>query len=384
MDLKPYLASQEELGIFLSCLEPTLAYNLPLLVPLGKDADASKAESAIRAILDNHPYLNAVFFLGEGGALYKRLEPLKGEFHLPVVKGLHKDKLVQHFDILEKHLYRFGFIQDQDQSYLFADFHHILMDGFSLDMFLSEFASVYEGRGKGKKETYSSFDFALEKAAARQDKERFAKDEAFYKESFDGIDVDSLIPQEKDEGKVAYGKFALPLPKLHDHDVRALLQKLNIRRSAFFLAAFAYTLGIYSFSDEASFLSVNNGRNEKVKESYGMYVRTFPMYLNHMNEGRVDDFLKATDQKQKDILAHDSFSFSDVVSATGFNADILFAYQGEYFYSTELGGKKSKWRSFLSKMAKRKSPSNYSRRATNISPMSNTAATSLKKIASSI
>ena len=332
-------ATQEELGIFLSCLEPTLAYNLPLLIPLGKEGDAKKAEAALRKVLSNHPYLDTVFSLGEGGALQKKIVPLDKEFELPVIKGLKKDELVQPFATLDEHLYRFSFIEDRQGNYLFADFHHMLMDGFSLDMFLKEFAEIYEGRGEGTKEGYTSLDFAKAKAELRADKERFAEDEAFYKESFDGIDVDSLPTQDKNDGEVAYSRVTVPLPYLKDQDIVAFTKSLGIRRSSFFLSAFAYTLGIYSFTDEASFLSVNNGRNQDVKKSYGMFVRTFPVYLRGMGEGSIASFLQETDQKQKDILSHDAYSFSDIVAATGFNADILFAYQGDYFYGTELDGK---------------------------------------------
>ena len=54
----PIAVSAEELGIFLSCSEPTLAYNLPLLLPLGKDGSFEKAKDAIAKIFAKHPYLD--------------------------------------------------------------------------------------------------------------------------------------------------------------------------------------------------------------------------------------------------------------------------------------------------------------------------------------
>ena len=140
--------SPEELGIYLSCQEPTLAYNLPLLIPFGKEGSFAKAKKALETILANHPHLNARLFLSKGEVVKSIVDtPLS----LKEEKELDRETLVQPFELLDAPLYRFRFFATKEGAYLFADFHHVIMDGFSLKKFLDEFALLYEG---GKAEAH--------------------------------------------------------------------------------------------------------------------------------------------------------------------------------------------------------------------------------------
>ncbi len=58
MENKRFPITPEELDIYLSRLEPTPAYNLPMLLPLGKEADFEKGKKAFLDIVAAHPYLN--------------------------------------------------------------------------------------------------------------------------------------------------------------------------------------------------------------------------------------------------------------------------------------------------------------------------------------
>ena len=327
----------EELGIYLSCQEPTLAYNLPLLVPLGKDGSFEKTEKALETILANHPHLNVRLSLAKGEVVKSIVDtPLK--LVEEKTKKLLRDELVQPFELLDAPLYRFRYFDTGEGKYLFCDFHHVLMDGFSLKKFLDEFASLYEG-GVSEKESFDGIDDALRKQQARENAESFDKDRKYFQEVFGGLDVDSSITLDKQDGKVHHSKIRLPLPNLKDADVAKTLKKYGIHRSAFFLGAFALTLAQATFAEEALFLTVNNGRDDKTKDSYGMFVKTLPIYVNGLDEGNVGDLLKKVDAQQIGNIAHSAYSYSDLVTECGLSAEILFAYQGDYYYHTTLGGK---------------------------------------------
>ena len=328
--------SPEELGIYLSCQEPTLAYNLPLLIPLGKDGNFAKAKKALEEILENHPHLNARFSIVKGDVV-KQIVPTPFELTEEKVKVVDRPNLVQPFVLLDSPLYRFRYFSALEGAYLFCDFHHVLMDGFSLKKFLDEFACLYEG-GKAEKEEFDAIDDGLRKAEARQN-ETFAQDKAYFQEVFGGLDVDSSLTLDKQEEQVHHSKIRVPLTKLKDADVAKALKKYGVRRSSYFLSAFALMLGQATFSEEALFLTVNNGRDEKTKNSYGMFVKTLPIYASGLDQGPVGEFLKKIDDQQRNNIAHSAYSYSDLVSDCGLSAEILFAYQGDYYYHTNLGGK---------------------------------------------
>ena len=67
MESRRVLISPEELGIYLSCQQPTLAYNLPLLIPLGEKASLEACRKALDAICQAHPYLGMRLSMDKGG-----------------------------------------------------------------------------------------------------------------------------------------------------------------------------------------------------------------------------------------------------------------------------------------------------------------------------
>ena len=173
---RPFVhVSPEELGIFLSCQEPTLAYNLPLLLPLGKEADFVKAKEAVSAILKNHPYLNMRLSMGKDGEVGKTIVDEPFELVKETLNELPREELVQHFDLLNQRLFRIRYLSTPEGDYLFSDFLHILMDGFSLKMYLDEFVSAYEGKDAVPAEAYDCIDDAFDKAKARADEKSFAE-----------------------------------------------------------------------------------------------------------------------------------------------------------------------------------------------------------------
>ncbi len=177
-----------------------MAYNLPLLIPLGKDGSAEKTKKALREILAKHPSLNVEFMMWDG-EIVKRIidQPLAFE----VVKGLDRDTLVRPFELLDSRLYRFEYHETEKGDYLFCDFHHAIMDGFSLKRFLDEFALAYGGASL-KAEAFDNLDDALAKHAAREDKASFEGHKKYFQDIFGAIDVDSSLTLDKQDAELLH------------------------------------------------------------------------------------------------------------------------------------------------------------------------------------
>ena len=333
--MKRVQATQEVLGIYLSCLQPTLAYNLPTLFPLGKHEEKEVA-TALKKVMEAHPHLQSTFEM-EDGILYQ----LEGEAPMKLeslqLDSIDKQALIKPFEILGGPLYRFAFIKTPKGNYLFSDFHHMLMDGFSLTLFYQEFALALEGKPLAK-ESHSSFDVASIQLDARQS-ELYQEEKKYYEDAFGGVDVESRPTQDKDDGAVGYARFDMPLGKWNDEDVSKFIKKHGIRRGSFFMAASSLALGVYSFSEEASFAFVDNGRDEQSKKSYGMFVRTLPFYINGLGEGSIDSFVKKVDEARNGVISKRLYSFLDLVNNSSYHPEILISYQGDYYYKAVLDGK---------------------------------------------
>ena len=327
-------ATQEVLGIYLSCLEPTLAYNLPTLIPLGKH-DVNEVKEALAKVFASHEQLHSRFQM-EDGVLYQYEEQTPLNLEAEKVPSIDRKSLVEPFVLLDAPLYRFRFFETPEGNYFFSDFHHMLMDGFSLTLFYHELAQALEGEEIAK-ENQTAFDVAEAQEKAREE-DAYQNEKKYYDDTFGGVDVESLPTQDKDDGQVAYSRFDQELKEWNDQALSGFLKNTGIRRSSFFLAASALALGLYSFSEEAAFAYVDNGRIPETKGAYGMFVRTLPFYVNHINEGEVSAFVQGVDAQRKQTIANRRYSFMDLVRDTPFHPDILISYQGDYYYQTEIDG----------------------------------------------
>ncbi|MBQ9456932.1 MAG: amino acid adenylation domain-containing protein [Bacilli bacterium] len=334
--MKRVKASQEVLGIYLSCLEDTDAYNLPTLIPIGNHR-LEEAREALGKIFQAHPQLNSRFQM-EDGVLYQYESAEQWVLNKEQVDSIDRSALIEPFPLLDAPLYRFRFFETPKGNYFFCDFHHALMDGFSLTLFYREFAQALEGKAVPV-EKKSAAELAAAQEASREEK-AYAEEKKYFEDTFGGVDVESLPTQDKDDGTVAYARFDMPLKEWNDQEVAAFMKRTGIRRSSFFLASAALTLGLYSFSEEVAFAFVDNGRDADMKNSYGMFVRTLPFYVNHIDQGETLAYVQGIDAQRAQTIAKRRYSFLDLVKDTSFHPEVLVSYQGDYYYQTNLDGKK--------------------------------------------
>jgi len=205
--------SPEELGIYLSCLQPTRAYNLPLWIPLGK-GDYEKAKNAFADILEAHPYLFMQLSQNADGDVMKGIEPFPFTLEIEEAKTVDKGALVQPFELLGKPLFRAKYYRLDEGDFLFVDFHHVLMDGFSLKKFLDEFASRYQGKAVAIPTDTAAMEDSASKAKRRGDEALFAANKDYFLKTFDGLDVDSSLVEDHKDPEVSYKVKRISLPSL--------------------------------------------------------------------------------------------------------------------------------------------------------------------------
>lgn len=329
---KKYPLSKTEEGIYVSCLKPTDAYNVANVLNLGKDIDIERIKDAIYKIFDTHPYLNTVLYQDEDGQIYKKIVNDKPTIEYKEVSKL--DIKPYPFELLNKHLYYLCIYKYKNEYYLDFDFHHIIFDGTSIRIFTDELNLLYEGKNISK-ETYDANDYALDEEQALKTKE-YDKAKSYFEKMIVDPEVDSTIVYDKSDGEIKYKNYNTKL-KIKDADIKKLTKKLNIKTSAFHLASFSYLIAKMNMDDKALFLTINNGRNDKVKNDVGMFVKTYPFYLEYKDT--IKEYLLTANEEQINNINNLLYPFSSLVKDLGITANILFAYQGDYFYKTKINGK---------------------------------------------
>ncbi len=149
----PLSFSQERLW-FIDRLEGTLPYHLPAVLRLTGNLNADALEQAFKTVIARHEILRTIY-LDDQGQPYQLVKDTSG-FLLAYNKDLRStlpqdwlsliaNIVSRPFDLTKDDMLRGELIQLNDQEHLLVVvLHHIAADGWSIQLFVSEVASLYK------------------------------------------------------------------------------------------------------------------------------------------------------------------------------------------------------------------------------------------------
>lgn len=129
----------------------SVMYNISGLYRFPADIDVDRLKEAIKTAFGNHPALQTVLEFDNDGNVVQRYCPgLLSEVGIIDVPADQKDetlkKLVRPYRLFKNSLVRAGLYRFEDCVRLFIDMHHVISDGFSMQVLLNDIAQAYEGR----------------------------------------------------------------------------------------------------------------------------------------------------------------------------------------------------------------------------------------------
>ena len=323
--------SYAQTGVYVDCVKnPTSTlYNTPICLtfPVETDVEALK-KAAVKAV-ENHPALFMQFTTDESGVVQvmgDREIPVKVEDYTMSEEELltFRHRFVRPFNLEKDRLFRLATIHTDKALYLCCDFHHLVCDGYSYDLFIQEICNLMEGKDI-EPEMCSYMQFVMEQKAAEKDK-AFAEAAKFFKQRLGDVeevtelapDLTNPLPQGEN------GRVCAPLVW---HDAEQLAKQLGVKPSAVLLSAVFYCLSRFSGNDHVCITTISNGRsNLKVSNTMGMFVNTLAI-SSKIGSQSVQEFLRESAETFEQTLVHENYPFSLVAADYGLKADIMFAYQ---------------------------------------------------------
>jgi hypothetical protein len=319
----------QQTGLYLDCVKnpSSTAYNLPFILTFPEGTQVSALKKALLDILEAHP--------GVTGRLEQRdgkvyLVPGKPDSEIPSVKLRNeedyealKEAFMQPYD-LSGPLYRLNIVQTPGKLRLLADFHHLIFDGHSYDVFLAQLTAALEGK-EPEKEDYTYFRYAKDQKAY-QDSAEFQEAEAFFANQMAGKEEETgVIPDKKpQEDEVGHEVW---IRKKIGADVMARCHALGISPASYFLGAAFVTVSAFSGKQKVFMSTVANGRSDmRCANTFGMFVNTMAL-SGEVGEQKADDFLKETDRHFATTLSYQNYPFARVASAYDFHPAVMLAYQ---------------------------------------------------------
>ena len=330
------------MGVYVECVKnpTTTVYNIPVKVAFPADTDPETLAHAVEAVIRLHPELS-VHFGHDGSETVQVYEPQQA-IHIPIRKmseeelESYKHEFVLPFNLSEGPLYRMEIIATPEHIYLLNDIHHLLSDGASLDLFLTQLCERMEGKElEAEDMSYAAF-AAAEKTA--EEGEEYAAASEFFRERLGGcenateIQPDLLNPVE--QGGI--GEVAAPIDF---ESIDAFCRANDITPAHLTLAAVFYALSRFSNSERLCITTVSNGRsNLRIRNTMGMFVNTLALSAQ-IGSQRVIDFVRETSENFDRTLMHENYPFARIATDFDLSAEIMFAYQMGVMSSYTCNGK---------------------------------------------
>ncbi|RUT69557.1 amino acid adenylation domain-containing protein [Flavobacterium cupreum] len=161
----PLTASQKRLWILSQLDGGTLAYNMPATVKLTGTVDAEKFEESFRLLLHRHEILRTAFKATEEGEVQQYIVPAEQVNFTIAEKDFSSEENTheaiagyllhtnsQPFNLETAPLVRTSLIKVKEEEYVFfLSLHHIIGDGWSIELLIAEVVKTYNALLQGKK-----------------------------------------------------------------------------------------------------------------------------------------------------------------------------------------------------------------------------------------
>ena len=335
--LKPQPLTNQQAGVFLECMKAPqeTIYNIPMVWTFPGEVSAEAFQEAVRKVLAAHP------------ALQSRFDQIDGQVcqiptDLPVPVTIQegeleavKESFILPFDLSKGPLAKVVIVPGKDKTYLLSDFHHLVFDGRSYDLFIEELCSALEGKDIAP-ESYTYFQYAAWQKAA-EGSEAYAQDRDFFAGQLGGMESASTVIPDLEHSDVPGREIYLR--KFVGADIHPLCKKLGISAASFYLGAAYLTLSAYNANKKVYICTISNGRgNLKTADSFGMFVNTLAL-AGDCSQESTEAFLKQCDKDFQATLQHQDYPFAKVAAEFGFQPQVMLAYQVGVLADYRVNGK---------------------------------------------
>ncbi len=330
-----YPLTSNQLGVYFDCIKDpeNTAYNLPKKMEFSEGIDVDKLKSSIIKAINNHSYLKTRIIMENGEVYQQRRDDLNVDELIEIVDEAKVDEFVKPFKLDEGPLFRFKIVGN---SMLLADFHHIIVDGTSLNILFDEIAKIYDGKDY-ELEELDGFEYSLNEKKTEQSS-LYEEAKLFFANKIKEFDEATLIAQDingdESEGNAATEDVFLEKEAIDDFCSQAGISQNNL-----FLAATSFVLNKFVYNRNILIATITNGRfNPNQQKTLAMMVKTLPLALKLNSDSSLKDYLDYVNGEWLNVLSYSSYPLTEISNEYGITPEILYAYHGKIIEDIEIGG----------------------------------------------
>lgn len=326
--LYPLSPSQKRIWFAEQIAPSKTLYSIPQVLEISGVLDVEKFQKAIQAVFQNHEILNAVFKDRDG-------EPMQ------VIKGLSKspfryfdysgkrspEKKARYFlsleakkgfDLKKGPLSRFILIRVSNKKhFFFFNFHHIIFDGLSTNVFLQDVRRCYELSSIAERKFFANHhpqytDYISWEREKRVKSSTLSSVE-FLKEKLKGISLTPFLPNDKERPKFLTHKGSVLnflIKEKYADKIHSLVRENRTTLFTFMLTAFHVLLTRYSSRREFVIGVPSAGRdNVSLDSMIGCFINILPFPTSSKGDETFIDLLKRFRKESSEMFKHAEVPF---------------------------------------------------------------------------
>ncbi|MZQ80584.1 amino acid adenylation domain-containing protein [Paenibacillus sp. 5J-6] len=325
----PVTSQQKRLYVLQQLEGAETSYNMPAVLEVQGSIDRQRFEQALNALVERHEALRTSFELVDGEAV-QRIHPTV-ELSVRYMQTSEEEvaeqitSFVRAFDISQAPLMRVGLMTlTQDRHLLLFDMHHIISDGMTLNLLISDWLRLYEGQTlsplKLQYKDYACWQRELEEQGALQ------KQEAYWLEQLSGelplLDVPIDHPRPS-------------IRSFEGDSVRFTVDKLLTGQLTKLAKESGATLYMVLFAAYTAFLSRLSGQEEMLVGSpiagrphadlepiAGMFVNTLVLRTRPEKQLTFADYVQEVKQVALAAFEHQDYPFELLVDKVATHRDL--------------------------------------------------------------
>jgi hypothetical protein len=320
---------QERLWIHYLRDPENTSYNLPLLLLLKGNLDASALEQSLSEIVARHESLRTYYSEAEEGEPVQSVAP-PTRVQLPVIAVDHA-QLLEH---LERHLeHRFDLRRGPiflasllrlagDRHLLAFNVHHIAADAWSLRaVFLGELQSAYGAFCRGEQPVLPPLPIQYKDYAALQRARDLSADLDYWRRTLQDYEDSLELPTERTrqtKSCTTSARFVYRYSKEFAGELERFSRRHGCTLFMSLLAALGVTLSRYANKSDLCIGTTTSNRTDvELEPLIGFFVNILPLRLRIDEQGSVGALLKAVRAQVLTAFEHQAAPFEQILQATG-------------------------------------------------------------------
>jgi len=328
------LSKQQQAIWIVQQLQPESSiYNLGGHLELKGEIDVDRFTAAVKKAMESFDVLEIV-------SNFLKLEKVTGPHFAPFTCVLINNELENNgkewFSIplqLEKKLVEFLIFPKHNQlTYVYFKAHHIVFDGFSINVILNKVIAFYENSDSALT-NFSYQNFIIdEKKYATSDE--FLTDQNFWKEKLSrtnlpGRGFSSLLATPKLNQGLTSGRQEFVIPRKLFDEINLFCKENQSTTFHYFIAVILILNKKYNSPDFILGLLLLNRRNKNFRQTAGMFVDTIPFYNEIDDTETFEILIKKIKQNTRQDYRHQKLPIIDLnqLFDESIIPNIFFSYQ---------------------------------------------------------